>query len=151
MPLKATRTTAAGKLGRTNLRERAEQAAEMLVGLIGDTGNEALIEEATQLLIQVHQRGQVSDQAKLLADALNLEDFGIAGLLQQAILLARQGGGVLQVADGCEKREQYGYWEARLKDGFHFDPTRAIAKKRLEHARKTAALLLAEMKEDGAL
>jgi hypothetical protein len=151
LPFKATRTTAAGKLGRTNLRERAEQAAEMLVGLTGDTGNEGLIEEATQLLIQVHQRGQVSDPAKLLADALNLEDFGVAGLVQQAILMARQGGGVMQVADGCEKREQYGYWEARLKDGFHFEPTRAIAKKRLEHARKTAALLIAELKEDGAL
>jgi hypothetical protein len=151
LPLRATRTTVTGKLGRTNLRERAEQAAEMLVGLVGDTGHEALIEEATQLLIQVHQRGPVSDQAKLLADALNLEDFGVAGLVQQAVVLARQGAGVMQVADGCEKREQYGYWEARLKDGFHFDPTRAIARKRLEHARKTAALLLGELKEDGVL
>jgi hypothetical protein len=151
LPLRASRTGVAGKLGRTNLRERAEQAAEMLVGLVGETGHEALIEESTQLLIQVHQRGPVSDQAKLLADALNLEDFGVAGLVQQAILLARQGGGVMQVADGCEKREQYGYWEARLKDGFHFDPTRAIARKRLEHARKTAALLIGELKEDGAL
>src|SRR2546421_568628 len=119
LPLKGTRGSPTGKLGRTNLRERAEQAAEMLVGLGQDTGSEALIDQTTQLLIGVHQRKPDSEQARLLADTLNLEDFGVAGLTVQAIVVARQGGGVLQVADGCEKREQYAYWEARLKDGFH--------------------------------
>jgi hypothetical protein len=151
LPLKVPKSAVGGKLGRTNLRERAEQASEMLVGLAGDTGNDTAVEEATQILIQVHQRGPVGDEAKLLADALNLEDFGVAGLVAQAITLARQGAGVLSVADGCEKREQYGYWEARLKDGFHFEQTRTIARKRLEHARKAAALLTGELREDGAL
>jgi hypothetical protein len=151
LPLKATKTLPTGKMGRTNLRERAEQAAEMLVGLVGDLGKEQLVEETTQLLIAVHQRNPESDQAKLLADVLNLEDFGVSGLVAQAVGIARQGGGVLQVGDGCEKREQYGYWEARLKDGFHFEATRAIARKRLENARKMAALLLGELREDGAL
>jgi hypothetical protein len=151
LPLRASKASPTGKLGRTNLRERAEQAAEMLVGIGADSGSDALIDQTTQLLLQVHQRTPETDQAKLLADALNLDDFGVAGLIVQAIGIARQGGGVLQVADGCEKREQYGYWEARLKDGFHFDQTRQIAKKRLDHARKTATLLIAELKEDGAL
>jgi hypothetical protein len=151
LPLKSTRGSVAGRLGRTNLRERAEQAAEMLVGLVGDLGNEPLLEETTNLLLQVHQREPETDQAKLLADALNLEDFGVSGLILQTILVARQGGGVLTVADGCEKREQYGYWEARLKDGFHFEQTRAIAKQRLEQARRTATLLMRELREDGAL
>jgi hypothetical protein len=151
LPLKATKSAPAGKLGRTNLRERTEQAAEMLVGIAGDAGNETLIDQTTQILMQVHQRKPEGEQAMLLADALNLEDFGVAGLLVQAILIARQGGGIMLVADGCEKREQYGYWEARLKDGFHFEQTRQIARKRLEHARKMAALLIGELKEDGAL
>lgn len=152
LPLKATKTAPlGGKLGRTNLRERTEQAAEMLVGIAGDLGQEALVDQTTQILIEVHQRKPATETARLLSDVLNLEDFGVSGLINTAILLARQGQGVLQVADGCEKREQYGYWEARLKDGFHFDPIRQIAKKRLENARKTAALFLAELKEDGAL
>jgi hypothetical protein len=151
LPLKATKAAPAGKLGRTNLRERTEQAAEMLVGIAGDAGNETLIDQTTQILMQVHQRKPDSEQAMLLADALNLEDFGVAGLLVQAILIVRQGGGIMLVADGCEKREQYGYWEARLKDGFHFEQTRQIARKRLEHARKTAGLLIGELKDDGAL
>jgi hypothetical protein len=65
-----------------------------------------------------------------------------------AILTGRQGGGVAQVADGSEKREQYGYWDARLKDGFHFEPVRQIARRRLEHARHVADLLSAELGED---
>jgi hypothetical protein len=152
LPLKSLRPTPTGRPGRTTLRDRAEQAAEMLVGLVGDDGdNEALLDQATELLVEVHQRNPESEQARLLADALGLEDFGVIGLVAQTIALARQGGGVGQVADGLEKREQYGYWEARLNDGFHFEPVRAIAKKRLEHARKMAALLMAELKEDGAL
>jgi hypothetical protein len=152
LPLKSSRLTPAGRPGRTTLRDRAEQAAEMLVGLAGDGGEyEALLDQTTELLVEVHQRNPESEQARLLADALNLEDFGVIGLIEQAIALARQGGGVMQVADGLEKREQYGYWEARMHDGFHFEPVRALARKRLEHARKTAALLLGELKEDGAV
>jgi hypothetical protein len=154
LPLKSARLTATGRPGRTTPRDRAEQAAEMLVGLAGsDLGDEAdaVVDLATELLVEVNQRNPESEQAKLLADALSLEDFGVIGLIAQTIALARQGGGVSQVADGMEKREQYGYWDARLKDGFHFEPVRAIAKKRLEHARRTATLLMNELKEDGAV
>ena len=55
------------------------------------------------------------------------------------------------IFDGLEKREQYGYWDARLKEGFHFEPIRQIARQRLEHARRMAALLMEEMKEDRAV
>jgi hypothetical protein len=159
LPLKAIRSTPSGRVARPSLRERAEQAAEMLVGMMGggdwrDNGGtdaEALVEETTRLLVEVRQRNPESAVARLLADAINLEDFGVIGLVEQAIAITRQGGGVSQVADGCEKREQYGYWEARLKDGFHFDQTRAIAKKRLDHTRRVAGLLMAELREDGAL
>ena len=54
-----------------------------------------------------------------------------------------------QLVEGAEKREQYGYWEARLKDGFHFEPIRQIARERLEHARQVAAMLTDELRQDG--
>jgi hypothetical protein len=140
--------------GRSSLRDRAEQAAEMLVSLTNPGGRgtpEGDVEETVQLLQQVYQRKPESDMAKLLADALNLEDFGVSGLIGLAVTAGRQEGTVAQVAEGCVKREQYGYWEARLNDGFHFEPVRQLARKRLEQARKMAALLVAELKEDGAL
>ena len=82
---------------------------------------------------------------------MNLEDFGVTGLLLQAIQLCRAGCGVAEIVDGQEKREQYGYWEVRLKDGFHFEPVRRLARQRLEHSRRVTALLLQEMKEDRAV
>ena len=149
LPLRSARPAAPGKPARTSLRERAEAAAEMLVSLAGDLTPG--IEEAVVILGQVHQRRPASDLARLLADTLNLEDFGVLGLVNHAMTLATQGAGVAHFAEGLEKREQYGYWEARLNDGFHFDQIRQIAKKRLEHARRVATLLTTELREDGAL
>ena len=41
-----------------------------------------------------------------------------------------------------------GYWDARLKDGFHFAAVRDIARRRLDHARQATALLKQELAED---
>ncbi|MEZ0267808.1 MAG: hypothetical protein ACAI43_24035 [Phycisphaerae bacterium] len=151
LPLKPSRA-ASGKPGRATLKERTEQAAEMLVMVAGDLGGvDGLLDETTQLLADVHHKRPASEQARVLADAMNLEDFGVSGLIVQAMTLARQGQGVLAVADGLEKREQYGYWDARLKDGFHFEVSRQIARKRLESARKVAGMLVGELKEDRAI
>jgi hypothetical protein len=95
LPLKSSRLGGwGGRPGRTTLRDRAEQAAEMLVGLAGEDGDddrEALLDQATELLVQVHQRHPETEQARLLADALNLEDFGVIGLVEQAVALAQVG------------------------------------------------------------
>jgi hypothetical protein len=47
-----------------------------------------------------------------------------------------------------QNREAYGYWDARLKEGFHFESVRQIAEKRLETARQVTGLLLSELSED---
>jgi hypothetical protein len=148
LPLRGGKTVLRGKLGRTPLKERAEQAAELLVGLVGEHADESLLDRTTRVLHEVPHRQPVLDEAKLLADAINLEDFGVVGLFVQTIELARGGDGVLQVSDGIEKREQYGYWDARLKDGFHFDKVRDLAKARLTKLRQVAALLAAEIQDD---
>lgn len=149
LPMRQSKPSFTGKLGRTNLRERSEQAAEMLVSLDheGDA-DEGLLDRATRLLQEMPHRSPMIDEAKLLADAVNLDDFGVVGLAMQMVQLTLQGDGVTQLADGSEKREQYGYWDARLKDGFHFEPVRQLARRRLENARSVATLLLAELGED---
>lgn len=148
LPLRGGKNSVRAKLGRTPLRDRAEQAAETMVSLIGDLADEALLDRAARVLHEVPQRQPALDEAKLLADAINLEDFGVAGLFVQTIELARNGDGILQLADGIQKREQYGYWSARLKDGFHYPPVRQLAQKRLENVRRVAALLTQELAED---
>jgi hypothetical protein len=138
----------AGKLGRTNLRDRCEQSAELLVSLIGADVGDALLDSTTRLLHEIPHRTPVIDEARLLADVLNLEDFGLTGLIVQTVQMALQGEGINDLLAAAEKREQYGYWSARLKDGFHFEPIRALARRRLETARQVVKMLADELAQD---
>ncbi|MBV8781449.1 MAG: hypothetical protein JO353_08640, partial [Phycisphaerae bacterium] len=138
-----------GKLPRLSLRDRSEQAAELLAETINGFIDESLLDRAIRLLQETPQNPPVLEDAKLLADAVNLDDFGAIGFVVQVQQLTRQGEGITQLADGLHKREQYGYWEARLKDSFHFDAVRQIAQARLEHLRQIATLLHHEIVGDG--
>jgi hypothetical protein len=148
LPQKQSSKTNGKSSARHNPRDRAEHAAEMLTTTLNGRAPSPLIERTSQLLHELPQRTPMLEEARLLSDALNLDDFGVTAMLLQAAQLSRTGGGVTQVLDGLEKREQYGYWDARLKDGFHFEPVRKIARERLEHTRRAAALLRAELGED---
>ena len=148
LPMRSSQSLPTGKLGRTNLRDRTEQAAELLVGAVGPEAPEELIDRVTNILLAMPHRKPASDEARLLADAVNLDDFGVIGIIARAIQVGRQGEGVSQIAEGNEKREEYGYWEARLKDGFHFDVVRKLARERLANARQVARLLADELGGD---
>jgi hypothetical protein len=137
-----------GGATRSTLRDRAEESAELLVGIAGPEVDESLLDRATRILQEMPHRSPMLDEAKLLADAVNLEDFGVIGLIVQTVQLARAGEGVARLAEGCEKREQYGYWDARLKDGFHFEAVRQIALRRLSTTRQLCAILHDELKQD---
>jgi hypothetical protein len=148
LPARQAGGVVGGKLGRMNLRERCEEAAELLVSLLSDDVEEALLDRAARLLQEVPHRTPKLDEAKLLADALNLDDFGITGLFVQSIQMALHGEGITELVVGAQKREDYGYWQARLKDGFHFEPIRAMARKRLESARQVVKMLSSEIEQD---
>jgi len=130
---------------RTRLKDRAMLAIDLLPAHFDHEGADAaLLARTTTLLEQMPDRMPKLPEARLLADAVNLDDFGISGLVVQTMQLARQGEGLAQLIDGAEKRELYGYWDARLKDGFHFEPVRRIAQRRLENARLAIKLLSQE-------
>jgi hypothetical protein len=149
MQLPSRRGKTPGKAAtRSTLRDRAEEAAELLVSIAGPDVDESLLDRATRILQEMPHRSPMLDEAKLLADAVNLEDFGAIGMMVQAIQIARAGEGVTQIAQGCDKREQYGYWDARLKDGFHFEAIRQIALRRLANTRQLCAMLAQELKQD---
>jgi len=148
LPSRQIGISSSGKFVRMSLRDRCEQAAELMVSLFANHVDETLLDRAARLLHEAPQRSPMLDEARLLADAVNLDDFGVIGLLNQAIQLSLQGEGIAELAVAAEKREQYGYWEARLKDGFHFEPVRQIAHLRLAEARQINAMLFEQLGED---
>jgi hypothetical protein len=148
LPQRRSRTLPTGRQQRGTLRERAEEAAELLLGVAGGEVDELLLDRAARMLHEMPHRSPMIDEARLIADAVNLDDFGAVGVALQLVLLARQGDGLIQLTEGCEARELYGYWEARLKDGFHFEAVRQLAVRRLENSRTVCGLLSNELRED---
>ncbi len=151
LPARNVKLLIPGKMGQVSLKDRCEQAAELLISMAADYVEGELLERATTILREMPHRNTKMDEARLLADSVNLDDFGITGLIMQAMQMSRQNAGVEQVADGFQKRQQYGYWEARLKDGFHYEPVRKMARERLKYTSEMVDLLLAELKEDQGL
>ena len=148
LPMRGAPTRQPGGIMRTSLRDRTEQAAELLIGTVGADASEDLIDRATNILLAMPHRKPALEESKLLADACNLDDFGLIGMINRTIGLACQGEGISQLVQGDRNRERYGYWEARLKDGFHFPAVRDLARERLANAR-TVARLIAEEVEGG--
>ena len=151
LPSRNVKLLTPGKMGQVSLKDRCEQAAELLISAAADYVEPEMLERATMILREMPHRNTQMDEARLLADSVNLDDFGVTGLIMQAMQMSRQNAGVEQVADGFQKRREYGYWEARLKDGFHYEPVRKLARQRLKYASEMVDLLLAELKEDQGL
>src|SRR5947207_14882543 len=151
LPSRNAKLLIPGKMGQVSLKDRCEQAAELLISTASEHVDSELLERATTILREMPHRNTKMEEARLLADSVNLDDFGITGLIMQAMQMSRQNAGVEQVADGFGKRQQYGYWEARLKDGFHYEPVRKVARERLKYASQVVDLLLGELKEDQGL
>ncbi len=138
-----------GAAGIVNLRDRAEHAANQLVDTFGDAVSNDLLDRTIRLLQEMPHRPPVLEEAKLLADAVNLDDFGTVGLFAAAARQGSSGAGAAEVARGFVRRQEYGYWQARLNDGFHFTLSRSIAQRRFDNARRLIDALLEELAEDG--
>lgn len=135
-----------GRTGPPSLKERSEQAAELLLNLPGSPkAEEELLDRAAGILRDLPRKSPESAEARLLADAVNLEDFGLLGLVLSAMHIGRGNAPLSQVIDAFHKRTAYGYWDVRLKDGFHHRHVRELARQRLEEARKAVAGLEAEL------
>lgn len=135
-------------LGRSLPKERTEQAAELLVTGLGDEIDPDLLDRVTRLLHETSQRTPMIEDAKLLADALSLDDFGVAALMCLGMHVARRGYGLSHWLEGWRRSEMYGYWDARVKDSFHYDAVRQMARRRLEQARQAIRALEGELADD---
>ncbi len=148
LPMRRGEAVAVGRLGISNLRDRAELAAQRLVEEVGEHVEPGLLDHATRLLHETPQRPPVLEEAKLLADAVNLDDFGAGGALRQLAELAVRGDGIDTLLGAWDKGQEYGYWRARLNDGFHFPAVRRLARRRLDNARRVFEMLDEERRED---
>lgn len=69
--------------------------------------------------------------ALALMDADQLDEFGVISLWPTVRKGLLDGRGVQAAIETWRRRKEYRFWEARLRDSFHFDAVRDVARSRL--------------------
>lgn len=114
-------------VGKQALDEAAELAADQLQALL-----EPADIDLTLKILHGHRTREPSlPEAYLLADAVALEEVGLVGLWNQTRVCHQSGRTLDHLVKLWRTQKEYGYWAARLRDGFHFEITRKIAAERL--------------------
>lgn len=119
-------------------RELEELSADIVRRNLGHVLDSSELENTVTIIRQSNERFTSKAEAMILSDARNLEDMGMVGVFYENIRYACQGKGLEFLLQSWQKKIDYRYWQARLKDSFRFESVRQVAKKRLENA--TAAM-----------
>lgn len=107
--------------------DAAETAADQLKDILPAPDMDLMI----RILKEHRKRDTQLAEAKHLADALAMEEFGMIGLWNQSRQFHNAGKTIEQLLKLWKAQHDYGYWESRLRDGFHYEVSRKAAKDRL--------------------
>jgi len=109
----------------------AEIAQEQLAGL-ADKGQ---LNRINRIITQSGSDYARLTEAMILSDARDLDDMGAVGVLQDFKHNISRRKGIAGMLQARRNKTRYGYWQARLDRGFHFDSVRKLAEQRLQAAR----------------
>lgn len=115
----------------TNGDELLELSTKVAAEMLADTVERVKIEKINRIISESGQRSAPMMEAMILSDARNLEDMGAAGVLNEFRRLVCTGKSICDVVQSWRKKKDYRYWQARLKEGFHFEQVRRLAEQRL--------------------
>lgn len=118
----------------------ARIAAQTLEGKLP----EQKIQRIVKIISESADRFTNVTEAMILADAQSLDDMGIAGAFNEMRRYAIQGKSCQDFIEGWNRKIEYQYWDARIKEGFRFDSVKEIALQRLESANAFVAQLADE-------
>ncbi len=99
------------------------------------------LQRAAKAIRQCNDRRTDLVEAKILSDADNLDQIGpqaIHGMLRKLLC---EGRTMKELAASWARQEEYRYWQARIKECFHFEAVRALAESRYERMRRCMAEL----------
>lgn len=109
-----------------------ELAAEFVESSLADHLPRGTLERAVEAIRRFNDRECDLIEAHVVCDADNLDQIGPLGLLQGLRRDLVQGRSLGQVLDTWHRQQEYHYWEARIRDGFRFEPVRKLAWRRLQ-------------------
>lgn len=89
------------------------------------------VKHVSLIIRTLNERTVESIEGKIVAEAENLDEFGLQALWPNIRRGALDGKGVQALIDTWHRRKEYQFWSARLNDSFRFAPIRELAKRRL--------------------
>jgi HD superfamily phosphodiesterase len=117
----------------------AEDVKEYSAELAGDRlqGKLAVrqLELVQDIIRHAHDASVALPEAKILSDADSLDDIGALGVWRDLRRAVLEGRAVEEAIRAWERREQYGYWQTRIRDAFNLTTARLMAESRLAAAR----------------
>jgi hypothetical protein len=117
----------------------AEDVKEYSAELAGDRLDKKLparqLELVQDIIRRAHDPATDVAEANLLSDADSLDDMGALGVWRELRKSILEGRAVEDAVRVWERREQYGYWDTRLRDAFRLQTARRLAESRLAAGR----------------
>ena len=98
--------------------------------------DKAKIQKINRIITESSNHFTRMTEAMILSDARNLDDMGLVGIFNKFRRYIIGGKGVSDALQGWKRKIDYRYWQARLKESFHFKQVRKIAEQRLSVAEQ---------------
>lgn len=117
----------------------AEDVKEYSAELAGDRLDGKVparqLEAVQEIIRRTHDASIDVPEAKILSDADSLDDIGALGVWRDLRRYVLEGRAIEDAIRAWQRREQYGYWQARVRDAFNLVTARRLAESRLAGAR----------------
>ena len=124
-----------------NFTATAKKLTEFLSGCFAPQK----IEKINKIIAESYVSRTKMTEAKILSDARSLEDMGTTGILNDFRRQVLAGKTISDCLGAWQKKNDYGYFQTRLNDNFHFDSVRELAAARLNAAQNFMNSLTAEL------
>lgn len=108
-----------------------DQGAMLLEERLRDVISRDSLMRASQAVRSLGARETSQIEARILAEANNLDEFGALSLWPNIRRGLLDGRGVQSVIVTWRRQKEFRFWEARLSNSFRFGAVRAIAEERL--------------------
>lgn len=108
-----------------------ENAIALMRKRLGRQCSAETLARATEAIRALNQREPASIEAQVLKEADNLEEFGLLSIWNGVRRHSIDGKGVQALLDTWRRRNEYRFWDARLRDSFQFKAVADVARQRL--------------------
>jgi hypothetical protein len=119
-------------------------SAQIVQEKLADLLNPRQLERVCSIIIESGKRDTVLAESMILSDARNLDDMGAVGIFNEVRRYLVHGRGVSEAVTSWNRKLEYDYWSARLRESFRFAGVRDIARQRLQIAEQFMRQLDAE-------